>query len=446
MPLDQSFSAENFRTILDIENRKGVFLEGEFFPQAVRAIDLIKACNKDIRSLIKAKSSPSRVETLKGRVKKLKGIKERILMSSLEDVSKNVTQRSFKIQLRSVSMPSGSTIYLTDKSPENYFAMKQVQKNMYRLFQVKQSNRHLIISQLKALLADNFPKYIVRTDIEKFYESIPHEKVYELIHGNNLLSPLSKKFVRQILSEYKRITGKDVGIPRGIGISAYLAELYLRDLDNQMKELSGVTYYARYVDDIVVIFTPQSNEPSRNYCREVEEVIKSKCLTMNSSKTETIDLMTNPASHHIEYLGYKITFGNGDISLSLTNKKVEKYKLRIDAAIDDYNNLSKVDEKRARSTLVKRIRFLTGNTRLKNNKKNVLVGIYYSNSQLTDTSKLCELDNYLSDKITSKITSPTLQNRLGKYGFQQGFETKIFSPFSARDLSGIMKVWKPRVW
>lgn len=387
MPLDQSFSAENFRTILDIENRKGVFLEGEFFPQAIRAIGLIKTCNIEIRLLIKAKASPSRVEILKERVKKLKGIKERILMSSLEDVSTNVTKRSFKIQLRSVSIPSGNTIYLTDKNPENYFAMKQLQKNMYRLFQVKQSNRYSIISQLKALLKDKFPKSVVRTDIEKFYESIPHEKVYQLIHKNNLLSPLSKKFVRQILSEYQRITGSDTGIPRGIGISAYLAELYLREFDNQIKELPGVTYYARYVDDIVVIFTPQSNEPSRDYRGEVEEIIKSKYLIMNSSKTKVINLMASLASHHIEYLGYEITFGNGDISLSLTDKKVEKYKLRIDAAIDDYNNLSKVDEKRARSTLVKRIRFLTGNTRLKNNKKNILVGIYYSNSQLTDTSK-----------------------------------------------------------
>lgn len=29
--LDQSFSAENFRKILDIENRKGFYLEGEFY-------------------------------------------------------------------------------------------------------------------------------------------------------------------------------------------------------------------------------------------------------------------------------------------------------------------------------------------------------------------------------------------------------------------------------
>lgn len=29
--LDQSFSIENFRKILDIENRKGNYLEGEFF-------------------------------------------------------------------------------------------------------------------------------------------------------------------------------------------------------------------------------------------------------------------------------------------------------------------------------------------------------------------------------------------------------------------------------
>jgi len=446
MSLDQSFSTENFRAILDMENRKGVFLEGEFFPKAERVINLIKKYNQEIRLLTKLGILPNRVEFMKRWVKRLKSVKERVLMASLEEVSRKVTERSFQIRLRPVSISGGDTIYLTDKCPENYFAMKQLQKNMYRLFQVKQSNRYSIISQLKILLEDKFPKYVVRTDISSFYESIPHEQAHALTQGNNLLCPLSKKLIRQVLSEYKRLTGNDIGIPRGIGISAYLAELYMRDFDELIREIPGVTYYARYVDDIVVVFTPLSNEPARDYRQEVQGKIEFMHLTMNPSKTIEVDLLSTSVSHQIEYLGYEIVFGGGKVSTRLSNKKVNKYRTRVDNAIAEYNSLSKIDEKKARSILVKRIRFLTGNTRLTNNKRNVLIGIYYSNSQLTDTSALVGLDLYLQTKIATEIHSASLQNRLMKYGFHQGYDTKRFSPFSTKDLSEIMRAWKPKVW
>ena len=47
------------------------------------------------------------------------------------------------------------------------------------------------------------------------------------------------------------------GVPRGIGISAYLSELFMRNVDNQIQELDDLIYYARYVDDIIAIFVPQ---------------------------------------------------------------------------------------------------------------------------------------------------------------------------------------------
>jgi hypothetical protein len=47
--LDQSFSAENFRKILDYENRKGVYLEGEYFPDIGKVTEEIKKCNTEVR-------------------------------------------------------------------------------------------------------------------------------------------------------------------------------------------------------------------------------------------------------------------------------------------------------------------------------------------------------------------------------------------------------------
>ena len=88
------------------------------------------------------------------------------------------------------------------------------------------------------------------------------------------------------------------------------------------------------------------------------------------------------------------------------------------------------------------MRFLTGNTRLRNNKKNVLTGIYFSNSQLTEKDELRGLDEYLIKKIESDIVGVRLQERLKKYRFIEGFESRRFSPFKTHDLAEIMKVWK----
>ena len=129
-------------------------------------------------------------------------------------------------------------------------------------------------------------------------------------------------------------------------------------------------------------------------------------------------------------------------SIYLTQNKIDKYKRRMDSAFVAYANLSKVNEKKARKLLVKRIRFLTGNTRLTNNKKNVLIGIYYSNSQLTEHTDLIGMDKYLRNKINTQISLLQVQTRLQKYRFKEGYETKRFSPFNTRELSEIMEVWK----
>ena len=53
------------------------------------------------------------------------------------------------------------------------------------------------------------------------------------------------------------------GVPRGFGVSAYLSELYMREIDNEIKALPDVIYYARYVDDIVIIFSPKTKKNIR---------------------------------------------------------------------------------------------------------------------------------------------------------------------------------------
>jgi hypothetical protein len=128
----------------------------------------------------------------------------------------------------------------------------------------------------------------------------------------------------------------------------------------------------------------------------------------------------------------------------MTDKKIDRYKKRIDLAFSSYDKNArkpKNTEIKARALLEKRVRFLTGNTRLVNNKKNVVSGIFFSSSLLTDLNDLNNLDKHLSTKIAG-LTNPRLKNRLSKHSFKKGFETRKYHKFSAQDLSRIVEVWK----
>jgi len=446
--LDQSFSADNFRRILDYENRKGVYLEGEYFEDTAKITEQIKKCNTDIKDK-KRTASADEFETFRKETnlkkEELKEKKEELLTAELQKISDIIVNNRFRIILTKDDTITDKPVYIIDNKPENFFALKQIQYNFRRLYKVKQANRFQILSQLKVLLDDPFPKYVIRTDIQEFYESIPHDKLLQKLNEENLLTFFSKKILFQILNEYKKLSGSDKGVPRGVGISAYLSELYMRDIDKQIKSLPTVTYYARYVDDIIIIFTPTSTKDSRDYLNKIDEIIETKySLTRNKTKTAEFDLIDSPKLCNIEYLGYKILFGNSpdSINFKLTTNKRNRYRRRIDLILDSYLNHSKVDEKKARKILIKRVKFITGNTRLLNNKKNILVGVYYSNNLLTDSSDFKGLDSYLSHRVNSRILSTTVQTRLRKYSFNNGFITKRFTPFTTNDLSKILEIWK----
>ena len=76
-----------------------------------------------------------------------------------------------------------------------------------------------------------------------------------------------------------------------------------------------------------------------------------------------------------------------------------------------------------------------------NNKKNVVSGIFFSNSLLSELDDLDQLDVYLATKIAT-LGSARLQARLSQHSFRNGFETRKYHKFSARDLSKIVEVWK----
>ena len=83
--LNQLFTAENFRRILDYENRKGVYLEGKFFPEAHDITEELKEYADKIRKLKK------KVRKLGSETEEAKRLKSEI--DKLEDFRKTLKKK-----------------------------------------------------------------------------------------------------------------------------------------------------------------------------------------------------------------------------------------------------------------------------------------------------------------------------------------------------------------
>lgn len=444
--LKQSFSTENFRNILDYENRKGNFLEKRFFTDLLPITDEIKRLTIEIRAR-NINRTPEVYDLLTEQREKLKDIKEQKLTKFLNEISEKVITGNFQCTLTNLKIEGWKPMFKIDGSAETYFTIKQVQRNIHDIYKVKQANRIEIVSQVKTLLNDIFPKVIIRTDLEDFYESVPHQLLIRKINEDNLLDHLSKQVIRNLLFSYREITGGAKGIPRGVGVSAYLAELYMKDIDKEIKSLPHLVYYGRYVDDIIAMFSPVNVRKQLDYKASVKDVVESNkySLKLNENKTEIYSTITQQPSFDFTFLGYKIIFNHSEhpnfVSVRFSQKKLDKYKTRIEKALVAYNNESLSDQRTARRLLLKRIKFLTGNTRLINNKSNIIVGIYYSNILINSDADLNILDGWLKEKVDQYLIQEKLKDRLISFSFHKGFHKKTYVSFKSGDFNKVLKVW-----
>lgn len=445
--LDQMFTAENFRRIYDAENRKGLDLATRYFPTLELDTLAVREKVKDIRAhralgpTMAADVFEEKLLALKGELAALKAAKSAAVDDIMDDISQKVLKPSFKIDLSQKTGPQGKPVYCIDAEPETFFVIKQLQRNIHRIYGVKQSNRHDLVCQLRDMLGSSFPFELVRTDISSFYESIDRKRLVEKLDRDQLLSPASKKYIKQVLDSYGVKSGTAKGVPRGVGISAYLAELYLRPVDEAIRAIPGMVLYCRFVDDIVAVFArPPAGNSLGSFKDRIITIFDDNSLTHNPTKTHEFAL-ADLAPKAFEYLGYRFSLTGVKFEIGPSAAKVDKYRARMNAAFEAYWEQRPLDPRRAYRELAARIKFLTGNTRLSNSKSRAVTGIYYNNSIATDLSSLDQLDKELK-VLVGALKSSSLQKQLKKLKFSTGFVQRRYHNFSTRELQMIVRAWK----
>ncbi len=459
--VDQEFSARNFRTIFELENRKGNFLEDRFFldvfvitKKIQTAKFSVKQCRKT-KEKLKARfvTAPSaRLQTLIDRnearlsrryltLKELKQEKATLLELAFGSLSEDVSHGIIDLELVKKSLPGLKDAYSLKDSPETFFPVKQVQRNLSLAFNCKQGDRKSILIQLHRCLDDRYEKLVLRTDIKEFYESISRSILLGQIGKSTRLGIVSKNVIFSILKNYSDLSGNENGIPRGVGVSASLAEIYMSSFDRYFENLPDVIFYARYVDDIVIVFDTKvalrgaDAEYEKLAIRKLEEL----GLEINEKKTAVISY-PNPTKN-FDYLGYNFQKEGKKIKLELGAEKLEKYKKKIDKTFGIYQKNKAKNEKRARKDLILRLHYLCKNTHLVNNKRKAMIGVFFSNELLTSEKGLKKLDSHLTSNIHT-ISNATLRARLSRFSFLEGFRQRIYQKFSTKQLVRIVRAWK----
>jgi len=113
-------------------------------------------------------------------------------------------------------------------------------------------NSRAVLDVLDRLKNIGPQRFVIKLDVEKYYENIPHDQ---------LLHSISKVFqdaaltslIRSLLDSHPNYRAAKCGLPVGLVTSQMLANWYLHDLDQAMSAAHGFGSYFRYMDDLLVV-------------------------------------------------------------------------------------------------------------------------------------------------------------------------------------------------
>ncbi len=176
-------------------------------------------------------------------------------------------------------------------------------------------NTHQAIARLYKVLQERGENcVVVEMDIEKFFDSMDHGKLLEVlsqrIEDPHFLRLIKRMLRNSILSTEGEIRQNDRGTPQGAPISPILANIYLHAcLDSWFEENWGSdAEMVRYADDAVFVFTDMQ-KASEFKTRLSERFSHDFSLRMNEEKSGILDFNLKSPQGELPFLGFQFYWG-----------------------------------------------------------------------------------------------------------------------------------------
>jgi len=373
--------------------------------------------------------------------------------SNLKPISDILLDENYKFSGIDRSKLNQKDVFFTI-SPQDHYALKKISKDLKRLYKISMSNRDDISEQVLRILESSFRYSIVRLDIKNFYESIKYDSLYEKLFRDKLLTSKSLSILDE-LSNYV-----DKCIPRGLSISPVLSEIFMREIDYKIQRIESIYYYARYVDDIIII----SSSNSDFIYNEVSDILKAHNLKINKKTYKTdVELPSEynfSTVNKFDFLGYKYTVRNKVynrkriVDVTLSDDKVRKIKSRIVHSIISRAYDTGTDAKKS-ELFIKRINVLAGNYPITSSKDELGTlkgGLFYSNRLVNKACIFFDFNKFLKKAIYSKrnnffgraVSKITVseKNELANICFSKGFRDRTYYLYSLEEMNEIKQCWK----
>ena len=157
---------------------------------------------------------------------------------------------------------------------------------------LKNRGIHKGVKRIKKALKDKEnTKYCLKMDVRKFYPSIDHAILKQIIR--------KKTKDKDLLWLLDGIIDSADGVPIGNYLSQYFGNLYLSGLDHWLKEQKGCKYYHRYCDDLVIL------NSDKNHLSQLRKEISDYLETTLSLKLKDNWQVFPVDKRGIDFLGYR---------------------------------------------------------------------------------------------------------------------------------------------
>jgi retron-type reverse transcriptase len=157
-------------------------------------------------------------------------------------------------------------------------------------------------------------RYCLKFDVSKFYPSINHDILIEMIRKK-----IKCKDTLWLLEEIIRSPGGNTNTPIGNYLSQYFSNIYLSDFDHWIKEKKHMRYYIRYCDDGVILHG--NKKILLKLYADINNYLSDKLKLTLNPKTKIIDV----DKQGIDFLGYRCFRGY----TLLRKQSALKFKKRI---------------------------------------------------------------------------------------------------------------------
>ena len=189
---------------------------------------------------------------------------------------------------------------------------------------------HQVFKRIQKAIQNDVPgtQYCLKLDAKKYYPSIDHNilkaKYRRLFKDNDLL---------WLLDEIIGSTPGNKGIPIGNYLSQYSGNFYLSSFDHWLKEVKGVKYYYRYMDDLVIL------SGSKEYLHQLKKEIEEYFTTELKLKLKENWQVFPTFSRGIDFVGYRIFLGYS-LLRKTTCKQMKVKMVRIRKKVENGQEMS----------------------------------------------------------------------------------------------------------